>query len=120
MTRILRPWEADEIFGRVLVIASFLHAAGNFIVFLALDLMTRGGGDGKRDTPSIEAAILIWQGLGAPLRWAIQMLIDPNWHNAPTLWMEFVLRLMNSLVVGAGTAWIYVAYRRKALQRAWR
>lgn len=100
------------LFGRVLIIASSIHAGGNAIAMLALHLMTRGGGDSKPHSATIEAAFVIWQGLGAPLAWAIQMLIDPGWHDVPSFGAQIVLRLVNSLAVGMAIAWIWVLFRQ--------
>ena len=117
MTRTEWPWVTDAIFGRILVIASAIHAGSNAIAFIALYLMTRGNGDVKPDSSAIEAVFFIWQGLAAPLAWTVQASIDASWRQMPSLGVQIVLRLINSLVVGIVVAWAWVSIGRHRIKR---
>lgn len=104
-----RPWETDQIFGRILFISAAFHNAATLISIFVLFVMTRGGGDGYPDSPSIRAVATATQWLAMPLAWGVERFIDLDIANHLLPFLAFVaLRILNSLVIGAAIAWVWV------------
>lgn len=104
-----RPWETDEIFGRILFISAAFHNAVTLISIFVLFVMTRSGGEGYPDSPSIRAVAKATQLLSMPLAWGIERFIDLDIANHLLPFLAFVtLRILNSLVIGAAIAWVRV------------
>lgn len=110
-----RPWETDEIFGRILIIAAALHNAATLIAIFALFLITRGGGEGPADSPSIRAVTSAAHLLSMPLAWLVERFVELDIANHLLPFLAFVaLRILNSLFLGAVVAWVWMLIRHAA------
>lgn len=108
--RLTRP-HPPLLSARILFVTAALHAAATGAAFMALVVLTGGGGDGPRDSPAIDAAAGVLQALGVPLAWAAERLIDTERH-AALFAVVLGLRIVNSLAVGTLVAWGWAALGR--------
>lgn len=101
-----------RVFSRVFLSASLLHAFASVVAFAVLLDLTRGGGEGFRDSAAIEAAAAVLKTLALPASWPVERMLDPGRDRPPALGVLVALRLMNSVVVGAIVAALWTALRR--------
>lgn len=95
-----------RVFSRLFLSASILHAFASVVAFAVLLDLTRGGGEGFRDSAAIEATAAVLKTLALPASWPVERFLDPGRDHPPAFGVLVALRLMNSVVVGAIVAGI--------------
>ena len=101
MSRPVDQRRRDLALGSAVLAFTALHILATASAFAALVFLTRGGGEGYPASPAIDAAAGVLQSTAFPLAWAFASVSLPGV-------LMLLLRLLNSLLVGALTAWMWV------------
>lgn len=100
---------SDRVFGAVAV----LHGAANMLVLVALFAVTPRGGDGKVETPLMEALYGVWQLLGLPLAWSLERALEGAALGGAGLVLDLFVRGLNSVFVGWAVARVWTWERAR-------
>ncbi len=90
------------------MITAALHVAATWILLFLLYTMAHQGGDSKPSSPEIDAVDYALQALAVPVAWPVERLLNSLDRFRPPFPMILLLRLINSIAVGAGVAWLWV------------
>lgn len=95
----------------ILLVASALHVFATCTAHFALGLLAMT--ESNPDALAITAMVRILQGLAMPVAWPVERFLDPSGYQPPPFGVRAVLRLLNSLIVGALIAWAWTSIRRR-------